>query len=812
MTIRPSDPRTSRRPFGRLAVALLLLALTGCSAHRVFRTAEEEERAQHWDLAVLGYQKAAEMDPGNLRYKISLTRARNKAALGHYHRGVLYRTSGNLDLALIELEQAIAIDQTIGTAQQEVKKVKADIEARQREIEGGTPVEKAKAKTRGVRANAPLLNPSSTKPIDLIFPTDTPIKKIYSYLGAAAGINIIFDPQLKDDKFSLDLRNVTFQKALETVLRQAGHFYKVLDEKTIIVAQDNTQNRKEYEDLVIRTFFLSNGDVKDVSAMIRSILDLRRLGTIPQLNAIIIRDTADKVAVAEKIIEINDKAQSEVLIDVELVVLDTTKAVELGAQLSAYTTTAGLTAPAGSTSGSSGSLPWAQIWKLGLKDFSFTIPTVTFNFIKNNSDAEVLAKPQLRIAEGAKAQLIIGNKVPIPMTTINTQQAIGGTGIVPITSFQYQDIGIKIDIEPRVHHNKEVTLKLTVEASTQNGSIPSPSGDQPIIGTRTITSTIRLKDGETSILAGLIRTDKTKTKSILPFLGDLPLIGALFNYTKENNSRTDLLMTLTPHIVRSPSITEEDLIPVWVGTENNVSFSGKTTQLESPRADGSPFDPVPGTPARVPAGTVAPAPGGTQAPSPRTLPGPGGTRRGTALQGGPGESSLNAVPGTLEAQPATGAAGATVAATATAATERSVSLTLDPSASDVAIGGSTTVSITGGGGVSDLNALEVTVEWDPALAEVNGISTGPWAKSLPPGTVRFEADRVPGKARLVWNRVGAGIGLPEGVLAGLSVKGTGQGRAVFRVTTGSALGRNGPVRPLAVPTAIRIGEPAIPKA
>jgi general secretion pathway protein D len=810
MTIRPSDPRTSRRPFGRLAVALLLLALTGCSAHRVFRTAEEEERAQHWDLAVLAYQKAAEMDPGNLRYKISLTRARNKAALGHYHRGVLYRTSGNLDLALIELEQSIAIDQTIGTAQQEVKKVKADIEVRQREIEGGTPVEKAKAKTRGMRANAPLLNPSSTKPIDLIFPTDTPIKKIYSYLGAAAGINIIFDPQLKDDKFSLDLRNVTFQKALETVLRQAGHFYKVLDEKTIIVAQDNTQNRKEYEDLVIRTFFLSNGDVKDVSAMIRSILDLRRLGTIPQLNAIIIRDTADKVAVAEKIIEINDKAQSEVLIDVELVVLDTTKAVELGAQLSAYTTTAGLTAAAGSTSGSSGSLPWAQIWKLGLKDFSFTIPTVTFNFIKNNSDAEVLAKPQLRIAEGAKAQLIIGNKVPIPMTTINTQQAIGGTGIVPITSFQYQDIGIKIDIEPRVHHNKEVTLKLTVEASTQNGSISSPSGDQPIIGTRTITSTIRLKDGETSILAGLIRTDKTKTKSILPFLGDLPLIGALFNYTKENNSRTDLLMTLTPHIVRSPSITEEDLIPVWVGTENNVSFSGKTTQLESPRADGSPFDPVPGTPARVPAGTVAPAPGGTQAPSPRTLPGPGGTRRGTALQGGPGESSLNAVPGTLEAQPATGAAGATVAATA--ATERSVSLTLDPSASDVAIGGSTTVSITGGGGVSDLNALEVTVEWDPALAEVNGISTGPWAKSLPPGTVRFEADRVPGKARLVWNRVGAGIGLPEGVLAGLSVKGTGQGRAVFRVTTGSALGRNGPVRPLAVPTAIRIGEPAIPKA
>ena len=809
MTMRPSDPRTSRRPFRRLAVALLLLASTGCAAHRVFRSAEEEERAQHWDLAVLAYQKAAEMDPENLRYKISLTRARNRSALVHYDRGRLYRTSGNLDLALIELEQAVAVDPTIATAQQELQRVKADIAARQREIDGGTPVEKAKAKTRGVRANAPLLIPSSTKPIDLIFTTDTPIKKIYTYLGTAAGINIIFDPQLKDDKFSLDLRNVTFQKALETVLRQAGHFYKVLDEKTIIVAQDNTQNRKEYEDLVIRTFFLSNGDVKDVSAMIRSILDLRRLGTIPQLNAIVIRDTADKVAVAEKIIEINDKAQSEVLIDVELVILNSTKAQELGMMLSASQpmTTASLSSVAGSTNG--GVLPWAQIWKLGLSDFSFTIPTVVFNFLKTNTDAETLAKPQLRIAEGAKAQLIIGDKIPIPMTTINTQQAIGGNnGIVPITSFQYQDIGIKIDIEPRVHHNKEVTLKLTVEVSNLNGSITSNGQTQPVIGTRTITSTIRLKDGETNILAGLIRNDKTKTRSVIPFLGDLPLIGALFRDTNSQNTRTDLLMTLTPHIVRAPSITEEDLIPVWVGTENNVSFSGRSTRLESPRAEGSPFDPVIETPnpARAPAGKVAPAPGATQTPSLRTLPGPAGTRRGTAFQGGSGESSLNAVPGTLGIQPET------VAAATTATTERSVSLTLDPSAGDVAIGGSTNVSITGGGGVSDLNALEVTVEWDPALVEVTGISPGPWANSVPPGTVRFEAERVPGKARLAWNRSGAGIGLPEGVLAGLAVKGTAQGRSVFRVTTGSALGRSGPVRPLAVPAAIRIGALAIPKA
>jgi hypothetical protein len=283
-------------------------------------------------------------------------------------------------------------------------------------------------------------------------------------------------------------------------------------------------------------------------------------------------------------------------------------------------------------------------------------------------------------------------------------------------------------------------------------------------------------------------------------------------------------MTLTPHIVRAPSITEEDMIPVWVGTENNVSFSGTSTRLESPRAPGSPFDPVaePVAPAPAPgrgaAGMPVPVPGGTIAPSPRTLPGQSGTPRGMAPQGGSGDSSMNSVPGPPEAQPAAAAvpaastapAASTVSAVST--TERSVSLTLDPSAPDVAIGGSTSVAITGGGGMAELNVLELTVEWDPALAEVTGISAGPWAKALAPGVVHFEADRVPGKARLVWNRSGTGIGLPEGVLAGLAVKGTGQGRSVFRVTTASALGRNGPVRPLAVPAAIRIGEPQIPRA
>jgi tetratricopeptide (TPR) repeat protein len=446
-----------------LALAALLgLFASGCASERAFRQAQEHEQLQHWDLAVLAYEKAVSVDPGNKKYESSLFRARIRAAQVHLGRGRLHRSAGQLDLAKVELEQSVALDPTNDVALQELKRVVEDIEVRRLESEGGSPTEKAKAKARGRRAAPPMLNPASDKPIDVTFPPDTPIKKIYQALCAASGINVIFDPQLKDDKFTLDLRNLSFQKALETTMRQAGHFYKVIDEKTILVAQDTQQNRKEYEDQVVRTFFLSNGDVKDVSQMVRQLLDLRRMGTIAQLNAIVIRDTADKVAVAERLIDVNDKAKAEVVLDVELLQLSSKKLLDLGAALSSYSIAGSLNSGSGTTAPT---LPWDELLKLSLSDFNFTVPSIVVNFIKSNTSAEILARPQLRIAEGEKAQLVIGNRVPIPVTTINTQQAIGQIGVVPVTSFQYQDVGIKLDIEARVHHNKEVSLKLTVEVS-----------------------------------------------------------------------------------------------------------------------------------------------------------------------------------------------------------------------------------------------------------------------------------------------------------------------------------------------------------
>ena len=810
MTTTPHDRdprrRTPLRAMAALATLALALAVPGCAGSRALQEARREEAREHWDLAVLAWEQAVANEPTVTELRVGLYRAKMKAAQIHYERGRIHRNSGQLDIALAELEQSIALDPTSDAAQVELKRTKADIEVRARENAGGTPVEKAKARARGARGAPPMLVPSSTKPIDVTFPPDTNIKKIYAALGAAAGINVIYDPQLKDDRFSLDLRGMTFQKALETTLRQAGHFYKVIDEHTILIAQDTQQNRKEYEDLVIRTFFLSNGDVKDVSQMVRSILDLRRLAVIPQLNAVVIRDTADKVAVAERLIEVNDKAKSEVVVDVELLQINTEQLIDLGAR---YSRTVTATVVPGAGSGATTpatSLPWNALKALGINDFMFSVPAITFSFIKDNTDAELLAKPQLRIAEGEKAQLVIGDRVPIPVTTINTQQAVGGTGVIPITSFQYQDVGIKIDMEPRVHHNKEVSLKLTIEVSQITGYQTAADGTkQPIIGTRTITSSIRLKDGETNFLAGLIRKDVSKTRNSIPFLGDLPLIGTLFSAVSTDAKRTDVFLTLTPHIIRSPQITEEDLIPIWVGTENNVSFSGLNTRLESPNATGSPFDAPP-----VEAPRTAPRPVGTPAGPGVNIP-QGGMPNDPFRRPAPAPTPAPAQPPRAMAAPAE-APSALAAATAAASVEASnaavsasvpsgasetppgATLSLEATSGQVSPGEVSVVNLTGTSGLAPLTALELTVEWDPSVAEVTGIAPGPWRNSSDAAAIRFDADRTAGRAHLHFARGGSG-GLPDGVLAKLAVKGTAPGMTLVRVTAGAASTAKGPAAP-----------------
>ncbi|HEY2736925.1 MAG TPA: cohesin domain-containing protein [Thermoanaerobaculia bacterium] len=569
-------------------VALLLLA--ACTSNQSYRKAESSAQRGDWDAAVLQYMKAVDQDPGDITYRAALMRAKTKASQAHFAKGQEFEKAGVTERALVEYQQAVQLDPTNQYAKARLERVhQAYLAQRQNRATGS--IDQLKKKAQQDRPQPPVLNPRSTQPISLEFPEPVSIFQIYKALGKAFGINILFDPNLKDQEIAIDLKDVTAQTALETLMRSVNHFYKVLDDHTVLIAADTPQNRRIYEDLVIQTFFLSNSEVKEMMTILRSLVDSKKIAVNEQLNAIILRDTADRVKVAEKIIETNDKAKAEVVVDVELLQINTARLRDLGVNLSQYSISQTLDRSA------SNPLHISDLQFLNQGDWALTLPSFVYNFVKNNTDAQLLAKPQLRITEGEKANLVIGDKVPIPLTTFNTQNAGTAGGIVPITSFQYQDVGIKIEIDPRVHHNQEVTMHVKIEVSNINGYADAGNGQkQPIIGTRTIDSVIRLQDGETNFLAGLIRTDETNTDSGVPGLSEIPLIGRLFADKRTDHQRTDLILTLTPHIIRNAEITEEDLKPIWVGTDANMTFRG------SPRVDSEiegPFDTNEGTPEEI---------------------------------------------------------------------------------------------------------------------------------------------------------------------------------------------------------------------
>lgn len=566
----------NRRTRGSLALAtLLVLFVTGCTTYRLRRDAQLAESREDWDAAVVHYLDLLEHEPSNVRYKTALLRAKIRAAQVHFDKGRRFHEAGVLERALVEYQQAVALDPTNQYAQVELDKVREQIASSRDSSIGGTSLDQLKRQTRDAPPQPPVLNPRSKAPISLEFPKAVSIFDIYRALGKAFGINVLFDPQLKDQELAIELRDVTAQIALETLMRAAGHFYKVIDEHTILIAADNQQNRKTYEDLVIQTFFLSNAEVKDVLTLLRSLIGAKNVATNEQLNAVTIRDTADRVKVAQRIIEGIDKSKSEVVIDVELIEVNTTKLRELGMSLSNYQVTQSLDL------GEEAKVRWSDLANLTRESWVLTIPSIIYDFVKSNSDAQLLAKPQVRISEGEKGKVHIGDRVPIPVTSFNSSNTVGGS-IVPITSFQYQDVGIKLDLEPRVHHNKEITLKLQIEISQISGYADAGGGQrQPIIGTRTIESTIRLKDGETNFLAGLIRTDETLGETGIPGLSDIPIIGRLFGKSTTDTKRTDVMLTLTPHIIRTPDVTEADLMPIWVGTEANITFRGGSPRVES---------------------------------------------------------------------------------------------------------------------------------------------------------------------------------------------------------------------------------------
>ncbi|HKY31440.1 MAG TPA: cohesin domain-containing protein [Candidatus Polarisedimenticolia bacterium] len=796
---------SGRRRAWTLALAIcLVVQAAGCAVSKLHRIGTRSEAAGEYDKAVLAYAKLAAMHPENQRWTISLARAKLKASQVHFEKAKKYKDAGQLELAIGELQQVVTLDPANSYAATELEKAVQEWQ-KKRALIGQTELEKMKEAAKKTRG-APLLNPRSNIPVHLMF-RDAEVGKIYEVLSKATGINFLYDPKLDlKKKVSIELTNVPFEKAMDTLMFTNKHFFKVMDENTIIIADDNQAKRRELEDEVIKTFFLSNADVKDVQSLLRTMLDARKVVQNAQLNAITIRDTPNKIAIAQKIIEANDKAKAELIVDVELLEISRTVSKTLGINLTPRQYTVQWTGPDRLPLNNLGLLNQLGLYSLG------PIPQVTIDFLKSDSGTRTIAKPQLRVTEGEKANLHIGDSVPIPTTTFNTTGTVGGS-VLPITSFTYQEVGIVIEIEPRVHHNREVTLKLNVEVSQLGERVDAGQGvSQPSINTRQINTIIRLKDGESNLLAGLIRDDGTSSKSGFPGLMDVPGLSRIFSSQTDTRRETDLVLTLTPHIIRIPDLRPEDLEALFIGSESNPKLRGEAGSVfatpftpdaeedeegeeEEAAAETSPTDPNaprpgPATGAAQPQDKPVSQPPGSLASPPiapdRPVPSPAGEldpeEEGIEEDDLPAEQddpgSQPAAPAPVPGQPPDAAPAQPGGAEAEAAPAQAgpMNLTIAPARLNVVPGGTFSLNLLVNN-VTGLQKVSFTLTYDPATVDFDSALEGIIMKQDGTQTL-FTANKTgDGQVAIEVTRQGGAAGISRGgALAAVRFRALAAGR------------------------------------
>src|SRR5262245_45218402 len=402
---------TSHRIRGAACLSLLALLTVGCAAQRAYHTAEQEGRRDNWDQAVLQYSKAVALDPGNTGYDIALTRAKLKASAQHFEKAKRYAKSAQWDLAAAEYQQTLLLYPGNQHAADELDKA---LEMIRRRDEQPSEIERLKAQAEKNALAPPKLSAKSNIPIQVQF-RDRPVGQIFDVIGKASGINFIYDEKTDLNKpMTIEIGSVTLEKALDILMLQTKNFYKVIDEHTLLIAPDNRQTRQALEDQVIRTFYLSSAETKQVVSVIRTLLNSRQVAENDALNSVSIKDTPDKVAIAEKLVDSNDKSKGEVIIDVQLMEIKRKTLQTLGIDLSAKTLS--LQFLDGKTSlplNNLSSLKQKGNWILG------PIPSVVVNFLKTDTDTKTIAQPQLRVSEGEKAEIVIANRVPIPNTSFN---------------------------------------------------------------------------------------------------------------------------------------------------------------------------------------------------------------------------------------------------------------------------------------------------------------------------------------------------------------------------------------------------------
>jgi general secretion pathway protein D len=797
---------TSARSRSPLWIALLvILALSSLSvpslhaesASSMFKHGQAAEAREDYDTAFDLYQKAVAKAPNDLAYKTALYRIRVTASGMHMSKGRKLLDAGDRDGALAEFLHAAEIDPSNEAAQQEIAKLRKLASQTPPQGETSIPEISTEQQAMDSMGSPVVLKPLSNEPLTLHYTGDA--KDIYQAIGKAAGVNVLFDPDYTAKRITVDLTNESLLDALRIVGVMSNTFWRPITDNTIFVAQNTRQKRTDLEESAVQTFYLANAwqqnDLTDVQTAIRNVLTggSFKIYGVPSQNAIVVRGTPDELMLAQKLVNDLDKPRSEVVVDIS--VMEVSKNWErtlgiawpssVGVALqppcssssncsTSSTTSTTTTTTAATDNGTTPSL--YDLAHLKATDFAVTIGSATANLLLTDSNTKILQNPRIRATDAQKATMKIGERIPIATGSYQTGAATAVVSSLVNTQFQYQDVGVNIEMTPTIHFDNDVTLKIKVDISSQAGSVTISGVTEPIIAQNVVDQVIRLREGEASILGGIKETQDTVSWTGIPGLSSIPVLRYLFGSKDHTIADTDLVFLVVPHIVRTHSLNPANLRTIDTGVGQNIELR----RISAPAPDGPGSVPAPAPPVRAPA-------------EPRS-----------SVGVVPGQSAIAALPAALaQMNAASDANGQTASAAATppAVTPpptgapappvpvppSNLNLMFSPPGSPIALGATFQVPVVLTGG-RDVASVPMQIQYDPSKLSLVNVTSGDLLsrdnqavglihRDDGPGSITINAARPPGVAGIS----GAGV------VCVLSFQAKAPGESALLLTRGAAI-------------------------
>jgi general secretion pathway protein D len=777
--------------FALLAVASLSsVPLRAQSANSLYKHGEAAEAREDYDTAFDFYQKALAKAPNDLSFKTALYRVRVTASGAHMVKGRKLLAGGDEQGALAEFLHAAEIDPSNEAAQQAIAQLRKKNGETVTEGESSIPMDATQRQEMDSMGGPVVLKPLSNEPLTLHYSADAKI--VYQAIGKAAGINVLFDPDYTAKTITVDLNNESLLDALRIVGTMSNTFWRPITGNTIFVAQNSRQKRTDLDETAVQTFYLTNAwqqnDLTDVQTAVRNILPTIKIYGVPSQNAIVIRGTPDELLLAQKLINDLDKARSEVVVDIA--VLEVSKNWErtlgiawpssVGIALeppssTSTTTTTGTTGTTGSTN--TGNTPSLyDLAHLKATDFAVTIGSATANLLLTDSNTKILQNPRIRATDAQKATMKIGERIPIATGSYQTGAATAVVSSLVNTQFQYQDVGVNIEMTPTVHYDHDVTLKIKIEVTSQSGSVTISGVTEPILSQRVVDQVIRLREGEASILGGIQDKQEMVSWNGIPGLSSIPILKYLFGSKDHTISDDELVFLVVPHIVRSQMLDRTNLRTIDTGAgQQGIELRHVSSGV--PDGAGAAAAPVP--PVRMPAQAqpaVGVVPGqSAMAAAPAAL---AQLSASADVNGQAAAANISPPPiGSPSAPPPSTGPGA----------GQPINLLFSPPGSPVVAGATFQVPVVLTGG-KDVASVPMQIQYDPARLSLLNVTSGDLLtrdnqavglvhRDDGAGNITINASRPPGVA---------GVN-GAGVVCVLSFQAKTAGESVLSITQGAAV-------------------------